>query len=124
MFVHWGLYSEATGVWNGKNWHGISERLMRRAKIPVCEYEKLAMRFNPSDFDAEKIAKLAKDAGMRYIVITAKHHEGFAMFKSAASKFNIADATPFKRDPIKELSASCAKHRRSGQTRESRSDWS
>ncbi len=110
MFIHWGLYSEAAGVWNGKNWHGISEWLMRRAKIPVCEYEKLATRFNHSDFDAEKIAKLAKDAGMRYIVITAKHHEGFAMFKSAASKFNIADATPFKRDPIKELSAACANH--------------
>ncbi|MFA6290937.1 MAG: alpha-L-fucosidase [Victivallales bacterium] len=111
MFIHWGLYSEAAGVWNGKNWHGIAEWIMRRAKIPVTEYEKLAARFNPSHFNADGIAKLAKDAGMRYIVITAKHHEGFAMFKSAASKFNIVDATPFKRDPIKELSDACAKHK-------------
>ena len=110
MFIHTRLYSEAAGVWNGRNWHGIAEWIMRRAKIPVCEYEKLAARFNPSDFNAEEIAKLAKDAGMRYIVITAKHHEGFAMFKSAASKFNIVDASPFKRDPIAELAVACKKH--------------
>jgi alpha-L-fucosidase len=110
MFIHWGLYSQAANVYKGKNWHGISEWLMRRAKIPVREYEKLAKQFNPKDFNADSIAKLAKDAGMRYIVITAKHHEGFAMFKSRASSFNIADASPFKRDPIAELAVACKKH--------------
>ncbi len=110
MFIHWGLYSEAAGVWDGKNWHGIAEWLMYRAKIPVKDYEVLAQRFNPVEFNADAWAKLAKDAGMRYIVITAKHHEGFALFKSAASGFNIVDATPFTRDPIRELAEACRKH--------------
>lgn len=110
MFIHWGLYSQAANVWNGKNWHGISEWLMTRSKIPVREYEKLAASFNPVDFDADEIAKLAKAAGMKYIVLTSKHHEGFAMFKSAASKFNSVDATPFKRDVAGELADACKKH--------------
>jgi alpha-L-fucosidase len=107
MFIHWGLYSEAGNIWNGKNVHGISEWLMRREKITVREYEKLATRFNPVDFNADEVAKLAKDAGMRYIVLTAKHHEGFALFKSEASPFNIVDATPYGRDVIKELAEAC-----------------
>jgi len=110
MFIHWGLYSEAGGMWNGTAWHGISEWMMRRARIPVREYETLAARFNPTDFNADDWARLAKAAGMRYLVLTSKHHEGFAMFKSKASPFNIVDATPFKRDPIAELSAACKKH--------------
>jgi len=110
MFIHWGLYSEAGGVWDGTPWHGISEWLMRRAKIPVAQYETLAARFNPTGFNADAWAKLAKAAGMRYLVLTSKHHEGFAMFKSEASPFNIVDATPFKRDPIAELAAACKKH--------------
>jgi alpha-L-fucosidase len=110
MFIHWGLYSEAAGNWRGKRWHGISEWLMKRARIPVKEYEALAARFNPTGFDAEAWAKLAKAAGMRYLVLTSKHHEGFAMFKSKASPFNIVDACPWRRDPIAELAAACRKH--------------
>ena len=107
MFIHWGLYSELGGKWNTKTQYGIAEWIMRRAQIPVAEYEKVAGRFNPTNFNADEWAQLAKDAGMRHIMITAKHHEGFAMFKSAASPYNIVDATPFKRDPMKELAQAC-----------------
>jgi alpha-L-fucosidase len=107
MFVHWGLYSELGGKWDGKTQYGIAEWIMRRAKIPVADYEKVATRFNPTGFDAKEWVKLAKDTGMRHVMITAKHHDGFAMFKSAAHPYNIADATPFKRDPMKELSEAC-----------------
>jgi alpha-L-fucosidase len=109
MFIHWGLYSEAAGQWDGKNYYGIGEWLMNRAKIKTTEYEKLAERFNPVKFNAEEWVQVAKYAGVKYIVITAKHHEGFAMFKSEVSKYNIVDATPFKRDPLKELAAACQK---------------
>jgi len=110
MFIHWGLYSQAGNVWRGKNWHGIAEWLMKRAEIPVNEYETLCSWFNPTSFNAENWVLLAKAAGMRCIVLTTKHHEGFAMFKSSASTYNIVDATPFGRDPIGELSAACKKH--------------
>jgi alpha-L-fucosidase len=83
---------------------------MNRAKIPVKEYEQLAGQFNPVKFNAEEWVKMAEDAGMKYIVITSKHHDGFAMYGSQASKYNIVDATPFKRDPLKELAAACARH--------------
>jgi len=109
MFMHWGLYSHAAGVWKEKKYYGIGEWLMNRAKIPVREYETLAASFNPVKFDAAAWVRTAKQAGMRYIVITAKHHDGFAMFKSAASPFNIVDASPFKRDPLKELADECHK---------------
>ena len=107
MMIHWGLYSELGGQWNGKTYYGIAEWVMNRAKIPVAEYEQLAGRFNPTNFDAREWVQLAKDAGMRHIMVTTKHHDGFAMFKSAASSYNIVDATPFKRDPMKELAAAC-----------------
>ncbi len=107
MFIHWGLYSQAAGGWNGRVYHGIAEWLMRNARIPVSDYESLAAQFNPLDFDARAWVRLAKVAGMKYIVITAKHHDGFAMFKSAASAYNIVDATPFGRDPIAELADAC-----------------
>ena len=81
---------------------------MNRAKIPVKEYEQLATQFNPVKFNAEEWVKMAEDAGMKYIVITSKHHDGFAMYGSKVSKYNIVDATPFKRDPLKELAAACA----------------
>jgi len=109
MFIHWGLYAEAAGHWDGKNYYGTGEWLMKRAKIKIADYEKLAATFNPNRFNAEEWVQVAKDAGMKYIVITAKHHDGFAMFKSRASKFNIVDATPFKRDPLKELADACHK---------------
>lgn len=110
MFIHWGLYAEPAGEWKGEQIPGISEWIMLRAKIPVNEYEKLAENFNPVKYNAEEWVKLAKYAGVKYIVITSKHHDGFAMFHSKASQYNIYDATPFKRDPLKELADACKKH--------------
>lgn len=109
MFIHWGLFSELANVWNGKTYYGIGEWMMNEgmANADRDEYKATAKRFNPVDFDARKIAALAKDAGMKYIIITAKHHDGFAMFGSGADKFNIVDATPFGRDPMKELAEAC-----------------
>ena len=109
MFIHWGLYSDLAGKWDGKTYYGIGEWIMnpRVANISPEDYKKVAKEFNPSKFDAKSIAQLAKDAGMKYIVITSKHHEGFAMFDTKASEFDIVDATPFGRDPMKELSAAC-----------------
>ncbi len=109
MFIHWGLYAEPAGEWKGERIPGISEWIMARAEIPVKEYEKLAETFNPEKYNAEYWVKLAKYAGMKYIVITSKHHDGFAMFHSKASKYNIVDATPFDRDPLKELADECKK---------------
>ncbi len=109
MFIHWGLYSVPAGEWKGERIPGISEWIMAHAKIPVKEYEQLAKQFDPEKFNAEEWVKLAKSAGMKYIVITSKHHDGFAMFKSEASKYNIVDATPFGRDPLKELAEACRK---------------
>src|SRR5215470_4969206 len=109
LFIHWGLYAIPAGTWKGQQIPGIGEWIMNRAKIPVKEYEQLAGQFNPVKFNAEEWAQLAEDAGMKYLTITSKHHDGFALFKSQASKYNIVDATPFKRDPLKELQAACAK---------------
>ncbi|MDX2431776.1 MAG: alpha-L-fucosidase [Bacteroides sp.] len=109
MFIHWGLYSHLGGKWKDTTYYGIGEWIKnpRMAGIPTDQYVEIAKEFNPSDFDAKSIARLAKDAGMKYIIITSKHHEGFAMFDSKADPFNIVDATPFARDPMKELSAAC-----------------
>ncbi|QXP68723.1 alpha-L-fucosidase [Polaribacter sp. AHE13PA] len=109
MFIHWGLFSNLAGVWEDKTYYGIGEWIMnpRMAGIPVEDYKKVANNFNPTGFDAKAIAQLAKDAGMKYIIITSKHHEGFAMFDSKISDFNIVDATPFGRDPMHELSDAC-----------------
>ncbi|HWR37451.1 MAG TPA: alpha-L-fucosidase [Clostridia bacterium] len=109
MFIHWGLYAVPAGEWKGREVPGIGEWIMNRAKIPVSEYEALAPQFNPTKFNAEEWVRIAKQAGVKYIVITSKHHDGFAIFKSDASKFNIVDATPFRRDPLKELAAACQK---------------
>jgi alpha-L-fucosidase len=109
LFIHWGLYAIPAGEWNGKRSPGLGEWVMLRSAVPVKEYEKLASRFNPVKFNADQWVKLAKDAGMKYIVITSKHHDGFAMFKSGASPYNIVDATPFKRDILKELADACAR---------------
>ena len=110
LFIHWGLYAIPAGVWKGKAVRISSEWIMAHARIPVKEYELLAKQFNPVDFDAEKWVQTAQDAGMKYIVFTAKHGDGFAMYHSAATPYNIYDATPFHRDPLKELADACAKH--------------
>lgn len=109
MFIHWGLYAIPAGEWKGKYVRGIGEWIMFREKIPVAEYEQLARQFNPVKFSGDEWAQLAQDAGMKYLVITSKHHDGFAMFQSKASKYNIVDATPYGKDPMKDLSAACAK---------------
>ena len=111
MFIHWGLYSQLGNKVDGKTYYGIGEWIMNRrmAGIPVDQYKELAGTFNPIDFDANEIARIAKDAGMKYIVITAKHHDGFAMYHSKACDFNIVDATPWNKDPMKELAQACHK---------------
>jgi alpha-L-fucosidase len=109
LFIHWGLYAIPAGQWNGKRSLGLGEWVMLRSLVPVKEYEALATRFNPVKYNADEWVKLAKDAGMKYIVITSKHHDGFALFKSKASPYNIVDATPFKRDALKELADACAR---------------
>jgi len=109
LFIHWGLYAIPAGEWNGKRSPGLGEWVMFRSTVPVKEYEQLASRFNPVKFNADEWVALAKDAGMKYIVITSKHHDGFALFKSAASPYNVVDATPFKRDILKELADACAR---------------
>src|ERR1700712_4633428 len=82
LFVHWGLYSELGNEWQGKSYYGSGEWIMNRAKIPADDYAKIAERFNPAGFEAEAWARFAKEAGFRYVVVTAKHHEGFAMYHS------------------------------------------
>src|SRR5947209_17004421 len=109
LMIHWGLYSVPAGEWKGKLIPGLGEWIMNRAKIPVTEYEQLSKQFNPAKFNADEWVRMARDAGMKYIVITSKHHDGFALWKSKASPYNIADATPFKRDVLKELAEACAR---------------
>ena len=109
MFIHWGIYALPAGVWKGKDIPGIGEWIQHRGKIPLAEYEKLAGQFNPVKFDAEEWVQIAKDAGMKYITITAKHHDGFALFKSEASTYNIVDATPYGHDVVADLAQACKK---------------
>ncbi len=109
MFIHWGLYSIPAGTWNGKVYGGASEWLMNSAKIKPQDWDPLQAQFNPVDFDAKRWVQIAKDAGMKYIVITSKHHEGFAMYPSKIGTWNIGH-TQFKRDPLKELAEECKKH--------------
>jgi alpha-L-fucosidase len=109
MFIHWGLYAVPAGEWKGKYVWGIGEWIQYREKIPIVEYEQLADQFNPKKFNADDWSQLAADAGMKYMVITAKHHDGFAMYDSKVSDYNILDRTPFGRDPMKELAIANAK---------------
>jgi len=110
MFIHWGLYSQWGCHYpsaDGSLRDGLGEHMMLRLKIPRAEYAKIADVFNPTQFDAEKWVKIASQAGMKYIVITSKHHDGFAMFNSPSSDYNIVKRTPWKKDPIKELADAC-----------------
>ena len=105
MFIHWGLYAQDGCFWKGQD--GKTEHMMRHLQIPIVEYEKIATEFNPVKFNATEWVRIAKSAGMRYMIITSKHHDGFAMFNSKSDSFNIVARTPFKRDPIKELADAC-----------------
>ncbi len=107
LFIHWGIYSIPAGVWEGKQIDKLGEQIQRHAEIPHDEYVELASQFNPVNFDASKVAKMAKDAGMKYIVLTAKHHDGFCMFDSEYTDFDIIDATPYKKDILKQLADAC-----------------
>ncbi len=110
MMVHFGLYSLLGGEYRGRRMGTtIGEWAQAYFRIPNREYEKLAEAFNPIFFDAEEWGDIAESSGMKYIVITSKHHDGFALFHSEADKFNVVDATPFKRDIIEELAAACSK---------------
>jgi len=114
MFIHWGLYAQAAGFWNGERPpQGEDQRgewIMQAVRPSVAEYAALAKTFNPVEFDADEWISMAKYAGVKYIVFTAKHHEGFAMYDSEVSPFNICDATPFKRDVLRELADACHKY--------------
>lgn len=110
-FIHWGVYSTFGGEWNGKPFRGYAEHMMRINKIPRAEYEaKVVSVFNPVKFNADEWVRLIKSAGMNYVIITAKHHDGFAMYPSAVTHYNIRDATSFKRDPMRELRDACRKN--------------
>ncbi|HXT11488.1 MAG TPA: alpha-L-fucosidase [Candidatus Angelobacter sp.] len=109
MFIHWGVYSVPAGTYHGQQSKHIGEWIMRDFNIPVAEYAAYARQFDPTNFNADEWVKIAKDAGMKYIVITAKHHDGFAMFHTHTDGYNIYDATPWKHDPIKELSEAARK---------------
>jgi len=110
MFIHWGIYSLPAGEWEGKNTGGYAEHLMRKAKIPRSTYLELAHRFDPVKFNADKWVRAAQYAGMRYLIITAKHHDGFAMYNSQVSDYNIVKQTAWKHDPMVDLAAACKKY--------------
>lgn len=110
MFIHWGIYSLPGGEWKGKKVDGYAEHLMRKEKITRADYLQLAHQFNPVLFDADVWARQAKEAGMKYMIITSKHHDGFAMYDSKIGDFNIMQQTPYKRDPMAALSAACHKY--------------
>ena len=107
LFIHWGLYAIPAGEWGKDKDHG--EWIRESAHIPVAEYEKFQPQWNPVKFDADAWATAAHDAGMRYLVITSKHHDGFDLFDSAVSEWDVMN-TPFHRDVLKELSEACARH--------------
>src|SRR4051812_28784410 len=107
MFIHWGAYAVPAGVYKGQEVKGLGEWIMEDAKIPISEYEPFAKQFNPTKFDAKAWARTAKDAGVKYIVITSKHHDGFALWDSKVSNYDIVDFSPFKRDVLKELTDAC-----------------
>ena len=109
MFIHWGVYAVPAGTYNGKQYPGIGEWIMNHAKIPVAEYRTYAKSFNPIKYNPEAWVKMAKDAGMKYIVITSKHHDGFALFDSKVTDWDIVDASPYGKDVLKPLVAACRK---------------
>jgi Alpha-L-fucosidase len=107
MFIHWGLYSLPAGRWGEKEIPFGGEWIMKNARIPLEEYSRFAEKFNPALFDADEWVGAAKNAGMKYMVVTAKHHDGFAMYDSKCSDYNIVARTPFGKDPLRLLSDAC-----------------
>jgi alpha-L-fucosidase len=110
MFIHWGVYALPAGIWDGRQIGGIGEWIMNRGKIPVADYQRMAKNFNPVKYDPDAWVRMAKDAGMKYIVITSKHHDGFALFETKASKWNVVDATVYGKDLLKPLAEACKKY--------------
>jgi alpha-L-fucosidase len=110
MFIHWGIYSVPAGIYKGEKIPGIGEWIMERAMIPVEDYEQFAKQFNPTKLDADQWVQIAKNAGMKYLVITSKHHDGFCLWDTKFTDYDIIDATPFKRDILAELAQACKKH--------------
>lgn len=110
MFIHWGVYAVPAGTHNGQKINRIGEWIMNRGKISVADYKNYARQFNPVKYDPDGWVRMAKDAGMKYIVITSKHHDGFALFDSKASTWDVVDATPYGKDLIKPLAEACRKH--------------
>ncbi|MCQ2385241.1 MAG: alpha-L-fucosidase [Clostridia bacterium] len=109
LMMHFGLYTLLGGEYKGKYSAAYAEWIQSYFGIPTAEYDKLATAFNPIYFNADEIVSFAQSVGMKYVVLTTKHHEGFALFRSAVDKFNVVDATPFKRDIVEELANACAK---------------
>ena len=110
MFIHWGIYSQAAGYWDGKPMSGAGEWLQITHKVPTSQYSKLVQQFDPEQFDAKKWVQDAKDAGMKYIVITSKHHDGFCMWPTKLTDYSIASTPWYKKhhiDPLKQLSEAC-----------------
>jgi alpha-L-fucosidase len=108
---HWGLYTLLAGEWNGKKpWHPYSEWIQNVMRIPNKQYGALAKAFNPIMFNPDEWIMRVRDAGMKYFVFTSKHHDGFAMYRTKVSKYNVVDATPFKRDIVGEIAESCRKY--------------
>ena len=109
MFIHWGVYAVPAGEYKGVNVDGIGEWIQQRGQIPKEDYEVFASQFNPVKFDADVWVKILKEAGMKYLVITSKHHDGFALWDSKVSDYNIVDFAPYGKDVLKALSTACKK---------------
>lgn len=107
MFIHWGIYAVPAGQWNGQSTPGTGEWIMDRANIPIDQYERLAAKFNPVRYDPEQWVRIAQEAGMKYLVITAKHHDGFCLFETKTTRYDVVDSTPYGRDLLAPLAAAC-----------------
>ena len=110
LFIHWGVYAVPAGIHEGERIENIGEWIMHYGRIPVDEYRQYSMQFNPINYDPDAWVRMAKAAGMKYIVITAKHHDGFALFDTAVSDWDVVDSTPYGRDLLKPLAEAAQKH--------------
>src|SRR5687768_10678956 len=109
MFIHWGVYAVPAGTYKGQQISGIGEWIQLRGKIPVGEYRDYAKQFNPVKYKPESWAALAQQAGMKYVVITSKHHDGFALYDSKVSEWDVGQATPYKKDLLTPLARAVRK---------------